>query len=137
MKRLLLTLCLSVFGVASLLAGNYPQRSDVLWVTVPDHADWLYRTGEQATIELQLYRYGMPLDGLRVDYELADDGLAADAKGSVTLKRGRASIPAGTMLKPGFRDVPALRRHRRQTVRTPHQGGLLARADRALHPDAG
>ena len=39
MKRLLLTLCLSVFGVASLLAGNYPQRSDVLWVTVPDHAD--------------------------------------------------------------------------------------------------
>ena len=85
-------------------AENYPYRSDLLWVTVPDHADWLYRTGEQATIELQLYRYGMPLDGLRVDYELADDGLAADAKGSVTLKRGRASIPAGTMLKPGFRD---------------------------------
>ncbi len=85
-------------------AENYPYRSDLLWVTVPDHADWLYRTGEQATIELQLYRYGMPLDGLRVDYELADDGLAADAKGSVTLKRGRASMPAGTMLKPGFRD---------------------------------
>ena len=21
---------------------NYPYRSDYLWVTVPDHADWLY-----------------------------------------------------------------------------------------------
>lgn len=85
-------------------AENYPYRSDLLWVTVPDHADWLYRTGEQATIELQLYRYGVPQEGLQVDYELADDGLAADAKGSVTLKRGRAVIPAGTMHKPGFRD---------------------------------
>ena len=22
-------------------AENYPYRSDLLWVTVPDHADWL------------------------------------------------------------------------------------------------
>lgn len=85
-------------------AENYPYRSDLLWVTVPDHADWVYRTGEQASIEIQLYRYGIPQDGLRVDYELADDLLAADSKGSVVLKEGRAVIPAGTMRKPGFRD---------------------------------
>ena len=26
-------------------AENYPYRSDYLWLTVPDHADWLYKTG--------------------------------------------------------------------------------------------
>jgi len=83
---------------------NYPYRNDVLWVTVPDHADWIYRTGENASVEVQLYEYGMPLDGITVDYELGGDLLPADTKGSVTLKNGRATIPVGTMKKPGFRD---------------------------------
>ena len=104
MKRLLLTLCLSVFGVASLLAGNYPQRSDVPWVTVPDHADWIYRTGEKASVEVQFYRYGIPQDGITVHYELGGDLMPADASGSVVLKHGRATIPVGTMKQPGFRD---------------------------------
>lgn len=87
-----------------LRAENYPYRSDVLWVTVPDHADWLYKTGEQATVEVQFYKYGIPQDGLTVEYELGDDLMPADARGSVVLKRGRAVIPVGTMKQPGFRD---------------------------------
>lgn len=85
-------------------AENYPYRSDYLWVTVPDHADWLYRTGESATVEVQLYKYGMPLD-CEVSYTIADDLLPADAKGRVTLRNGRASINVGTRKTPGFRDI--------------------------------
>ena len=40
-------------------AENYPYRSDVLWVTVPDHADWLYETGEKAVVDVQLYRLSL------------------------------------------------------------------------------
>lgn len=104
MKRFLIFLLLAALPCAA-AAENYPYRSDVLWVTVPDHADWLYETGERATVEVQLYEYGMPLDGLRVDYELADDLMPADTKGSVVLKNGRATIPVGTMKRPGFRDL--------------------------------
>ena len=103
MKRLLILLLLALPLAAA--AENYPYRSDLLWVTVPDHADWLYETGERATVEVQLYEYGIPLDGLRVDYEVADDLMPADTKGSVTLKKGRATIPVGTMARPGFRDL--------------------------------
>ena len=63
-----------------LLAENYPYRSDVLWVTVPDHADWTYRTGEKARVEVQLYRYGIPQDGVTVSYELGGDLMPPDAK---------------------------------------------------------
>lgn len=86
------------------LAENYPYRSDYLWVTVPDHADWLYRAGEKARVEVQLYKYGIPQDAT-VNYEIADDMLAADCKGEVVMKHGRAVIDMGTRNTPGFRDL--------------------------------
>ena len=56
-------MCLLVWAVTPLFAENYPYRSDVLWVTVPDHPDWLYQVGEQAKVEVQFYKYGIPQDG--------------------------------------------------------------------------
>lgn len=99
-----LLVCLAALLFPALRAENYPYRSDVLWVTVPDHPDWLYRTGEKADVEVQLYRYGIPQDGVTVEYELLDDMMAPDATGSVTLKNGKATIHVGTMREPGFRD---------------------------------
>lgn len=57
MKRMMM---IALMAVVTLMAGaeNYPYRSDYLWVTVPDHADWLYKTGEKANIEIQFYKYG-------------------------------------------------------------------------------
>lgn len=42
-NRFLSMLIGAVLFVLSAAAENYPYRSDVLWVTVPDHADWLYK----------------------------------------------------------------------------------------------
>lgn len=89
---------------AKAVAENYPYRSDYLWVTVPDHADWLYRKGEKARVEVQLYKYGVPVDAV-VKYEIADDMLPSDLKGEARLKGGRASIDIGTRTTPGFRDL--------------------------------
>lgn len=104
MKRLLSLLLMVVAVSMAGLAENYPYRSDYLWVTVPDHADWLYRAGEKARVEVQLYKYGIPQDAT-VNYEIADDMLAADRKGEVIMKHGRAVIDMGTRNTPGFRDL--------------------------------
>ena len=104
MKKLwVILVCFALCSVSGLKAENYPYRSDVLWVTVPDHADWLYQTGEKVKVEVQFYKYGIPRDCV-VDYELGSELLPADKKGSVTLKNGRAVIDMGTMKTPGFRD---------------------------------
>lgn len=97
---------LVLFLLASVVckAENYPYRSDYLWVTVPDHADWLYKTGEKANVEVQFYKYGIPRD-CEVKYTIADDMLSNDTDGTVRLKNGRAVIKAGTKKTPGFRDV--------------------------------
>ena len=58
----LLLLLILFLSPACLSAENYPYRSDFLWVTTPDHADWLYKTGEKATVSVQLYKYGVAAD---------------------------------------------------------------------------
>ena len=85
-------------------AENYPYRSDYLWLTVPDHADWLYKTGEKAKVEVSFYRYGMPQD-VEVTYEIGPDMMPATASGKVRLKGGRAVVDMGTMKTPGFLDL--------------------------------
>lgn len=104
MKKLFLTAVITLILAFAGFAENYPYRSDMLWVTVPDHADWLYRSGESPSIEVQLYRYGVPVDAT-VEWEAGPDLLASDAKGTVSLKNGKAVIKPGTMKKPGFRDI--------------------------------
>lgn len=104
MKRLILCLYWIMLVVFVTNAENYPYRSDVLWVTVPNHANWLYKTGEKASVEVQLYKYGIPQDEVMVSYEIGDDLMQADTKGSIVLKKGKGTITMGTMKKPGFRD---------------------------------
>lgn len=104
LKKLFVSFLFVLIAFLSAQAENYPYRSDILWVTVPDHADWLYRTGEQAKIEIQLYRYGIPQDGVEVSYALGQELLPSERQGSVKLKNGRAVISVGTMRNPGFLD---------------------------------
>lgn len=103
MKRALTILIAALIALCA-NAGNYPDRVDYLWVTVPDHADWLYRTGENATVEIQFYKYGIPRD-CTVEYKLADDMLEPDKSGSLVLKGGRGKLNMGSRRTPGFRDL--------------------------------
>lgn len=106
LKTILLSLVLLLMASSSnlLRAENYPYRSDYLWLTVPDHSNWLYQMGEQAKVEVSFYKYGIPRDG-EVKYEIANDMLQADKQGSVKLKNGRVLINMGTRKTPGFRDL--------------------------------
>ena len=97
-------LAMNMSGVQNIKAENYPYKSDYLWLTVPDHADWLYQTGENAKVEVSFCKYGIPRDG-ELKYSIANDMLQPDKHGSVKLKNGRAVINMGTKKTPGFRDM--------------------------------
>lgn len=105
MKRAINLLMWIIVCAVTAMAENYPYRSDLLWITLPDHADWLYRTGEDAKVDVQVLRYGVPLAGEVVSYELSTDMLEPDSKGEIRLDgHGRGKIDVGTMKEPGFRD---------------------------------
>lgn len=97
-------LAMNMSGVQNIKAENYPYKSDYFWLTVPDHADWLYQTGENAKVEVSFCKYGIPRDG-ELKYSIGNDMLQPDKHGSVKLKNGRAVINMGTKKTPGFRDM--------------------------------
>lgn len=97
-------LAMNMSGVQNIKAENYPYKSDYLWLTVPDHADWLYQTGENAKVQVSFCKYGIPRDG-ELKYSIGNDMLQPDKHGSVKLKNGRAVINMGTKKTPGFRDM--------------------------------
>lgn len=96
--------CICFAMVLQVLAENYPYRNSILWVTNPDHSDWVYQIGENATIAIEVYEFGMPLDGQEIAYSIGQDCLDADETGTIILKNGKASLNIGTMKKAGFRD---------------------------------
>lgn len=104
MRKILLSL---FFGLLSLLpagAENYPYRSDYLFVTRPDHPNWLYKTGEKPKVTVEFYKYGVPRSG-KLAYTIGNDQLTDDETGTVEMKDGRATITMNTRRTPGFRDL--------------------------------
>ena len=101
MKKITLFITALLLIAVTMAAENYPYRSDYLWVTTPDHADWLYKTGETATVEVQLFKYGYAKD-VQVNYEIGQDMMPASSRGTVKLKNGKATISLGTRKAPGF-----------------------------------
>lgn len=104
MKNLVFIICTLRVCLASLAVENYPYRSDYLWLTVPDHADWLYKTGENAKVEVSFYLYGIP-QNIEISYEIGPDMMPATTSGKAILKNGQAIVDMGTMKRPGFLDL--------------------------------
>ncbi|WP_200975637.1 acetylxylan esterase [Echinicola sp. 20G] len=103
MKSIYLTVLFFLVTVSS-FAQNYPSRSNVLWVTEPNHQDWLYQIGEEASVTISLYEYGIPVHDKTVSYQIGPEMMPADQEGEIVLKKGKAKLSLGTSSIPGFRD---------------------------------
>ena len=97
-------ICLFLLITMMTSTENYPSKVNYLWLTVPDHSDWLYKIGETATIEVSFFLFGIPQD-IEVIYEIGPDMMDPTSQGKVMLEDGKANIEIGTMEKPGFLDL--------------------------------
>lgn len=104
MKKLLL---LSFVGLLqfSIAAQNYPYRDDFLWVTDPSNVDWLYKVGENASVMISLYEYGVKQSGVEIKWEVGPELMPATMSGVVIPKNGIAIVNMGTLKAPGFLDL--------------------------------
>lgn len=102
MKKIVLSI-LFLFIITSVIAQNYPQNSDLLWVTTPDKKDWIYSVKEEAKISIQLFRYGIPQD-VEISYKYGPEMMPPVKEGKIKLKDGKAELSLGSLGKPGFVD---------------------------------
>jgi len=83
---------------------NYPENSDVLWVTTPSNTNWIYKVGEQAKITVALYHYGVLQSNINIKYSIGPELMKTEKEGSITLQNCKSELTLGTLNKPGFLD---------------------------------
>lgn len=102
MKKIGLILGL-LYGVVSILTAQSPApRKYIDIVLTPNHADWLYETGEQAGVEVRVLKSGVPVEA-EISYEIGPEMLSPEKTGTVKTKNGVAELKLGTSKNPGFR----------------------------------
>lgn len=94
----------ALLWVGSLLTSfAQPAKQYVTVTASPDHADWVYRVGEQAQFTLYAVKDNEMLPGVVIDYQYGPEKLAPVFKGQVTTDRnGQAKIKVPGAKAPGF-----------------------------------
>ena len=100
-KNILLILTLLYCHVASF--AQKTNIKDYVHIEItPDHDDWTYRTGEQASFTIRVIRGNIVLKNIPLIYEIGPEKLPPNQTGSNDLKNGSFKVKAGTMKTPGF-----------------------------------
>lgn len=102
--RLILACACLLLGLTEVYARMAKaERPYVQMLVTASHADYAYKTGEQAMVTVQAYVGGNPLNNAYLHYTTGPDMRSVDNKDSILFKNGRVEIPVGTSLQPGFR----------------------------------
>lgn len=94
-----------IFLLLLLITGELlaqPAERPVKIVVTPDHADWQYKPGEPVKFSVTVYRYNVPLSGVKLRYEVGPEKMDPTQTETRTLPAGTLTIDGGTMKKPGF-----------------------------------
>lgn len=98
----LFTLFLSV----NAMAQNSPERFPPVQIILsPDSPNWEYQLGKQAKVEVQVLQYGVAVNQVTINYQLANDLMKTDTHKEMTLPNGIGMIKIQSMREPGFRQL--------------------------------
>ncbi|MDR1258894.1 MAG: acetylxylan esterase [Tannerellaceae bacterium] len=101
MKKYLLLFCLLGIAGAVQYAQAQPAQRLVNVIVSPDHQDWKYKTGEEATFTVQVYQFGNLMKDVTVDYELGKEFFPTVEQKDKVLKDGKITLK-GTLKEPGL-----------------------------------
>jgi len=102
MKKYLIV-CLSLFLItSSWKVHGQPTEQMIKVVVAPDHADWLYKTGESVKFSISVLQYGNPLKNAVVRYSIGPEKMDPIKKDSLALSTGVLIVDGGSMKTPGF-----------------------------------
>jgi cephalosporin-C deacetylase len=105
MNKLLMIRCVFIPIVVIVFSGALfaqPSEKMVKIAVAPDHADWIYKKGEEVRFRVTVTRNSEPLKNVKIRYEVGPEMMPALLKDSAVLKEGSMIIPGGTLPGPGF-----------------------------------
>lgn len=98
----LLGICLSGFVAKAQYSGD--RHEYVEYLVTANHASRTYHLGEEATVQVEAYKGGIPLDGVTLYYSVGDEMILPEPCDSTVFRDGKATIRIGTSHIPGFKE---------------------------------
>ena len=87
-------------------AQNSPAPIKLVQVLLtPNSKDWNYAVNENASVQVQVLKYGVPVDSSTISYEIGAEMLPAEKRGTLLLKNGEGKIEMGSSKVSGFRQL--------------------------------
>lgn len=90
---------LSLFLMKAMYAFPQPPEKLIKITVSPDHADWLYKTGENAAVSICVWKDQVPMKDVPIYYEISEDLMKPHKTGNIVLKDGTFKLPLGTLKK--------------------------------------
>lgn len=103
MKRLFLLGILLLCSVGLSAQTTKPTRRYVDFMVLASESDCTYALGEEASLRVVAKAGGNALDGVKLAFEIGDDGMDADLRGTTYFRRGEAQVAIPAMQEAGFR----------------------------------
>ncbi len=100
--RLKFTFMLLLAAGIFLQTAGQPARQLVQVIVTPDRADWTYEKGDRAEFQITVLQNNVPLDGIEVNYRINPEKMEDWEEGTLTLKKGVASVKAKRFSEAGF-----------------------------------
>lgn len=103
MKKVVFSFC---FLMTLLWGGSWglkaqPAQKLVNVVVSPDRIDWKYKSKEEVTFTIQVFKDENLLKDVTVDYEIGPEYFPIEKKSNVLLKKGKTTLKA-SLKEPGF-----------------------------------
>ena len=99
-RRFILPFVFSLLFVT--VASAQPVEQFVKVVVAPDHADWIYKTGEAVKFSITILKDGNPVKNAVIKYEVGPEKMDPVKKDSLQLKDGKLTVDMPGMKTPGF-----------------------------------
>ncbi len=99
-RRIFINLLLGLFFCGFITAQ--PAERLIKVNIAPQHADWLYKTGETVKFDVTITKNDVLMKDITITYEVGPEMMIPTKKETTTLKDGKITIDGGTMRVPGF-----------------------------------
>ncbi len=101
-KAGLFTGLLFLFITCIIIPAQAQTERQVKIMVTPNHDDWMYKAGDEATFEVTVFKSYVPLKNAKIYYEIGLERMTPTKKDSLLLPTGKTIIKAGTLKQPGF-----------------------------------
>lgn len=89
-------------SVVSLSTMAQPVEQYVKVVVAPDHANWIYKTGEPVKFSITVLKDGNPVKNIPLKYEAGPEKMDPTKQDSLLLKDGKLTVDMAGLKSPGF-----------------------------------